>query len=54
MKDSRINIRISKEQHKALKKYAKKNGKSITLILEEFITGLLGKKDRSGKEGTKV
>jgi len=46
MKDSRINIRISKERHKGLKKFAKKHGKSVTQILEEYIASLLEEKEK--------
>lgn len=45
MKDSRINLRISREKHRWLKKLAKKKKVSMTTLLEEYIDKLI-KKER--------
>lgn len=41
MKNSRINLRVSKEKHAWLKKYAKKRKMTMTQLLEEFIDRLV-------------
>jgi len=41
MKDSRINIRISKSKHLRLKTLAEDKGKSVTTIIEECIDRVL-------------
>ncbi len=43
-KDSRINLRLSKDKHNKLKKLAESKNTSMTALLEGFIDRLLKKR----------